>query len=39
MEQVDVVVIGMGPGGEDLAERLAEMHLDVIGIDQRLRRG
>ena len=36
MEQVDVVVIGMGPGGEDLAERLAEMHLDVIGIDQRL---
>ena len=36
MEQVDVVVVGMGPGGEDLAERLAEMHLDVIGIDQRL---
>src|ERR1700722_17444080 len=26
----------MGPGGEDIAERLAEMHLDVIGIDQRL---
>jgi pyruvate/2-oxoglutarate dehydrogenase complex dihydrolipoamide dehydrogenase (E3) component len=36
VEQVDVVVIGMGPGGEDLAERLAETHLDVIGIDQRL---
>ncbi|HEY3924037.1 MAG TPA: NAD(P)/FAD-dependent oxidoreductase [Acidothermaceae bacterium] len=36
MEQVDVVVIGMGPGGEDLAERLAETHLDVVGIDQRL---
>ena len=36
MEQVDVIVVGMGPGGEDLAERLAEMHLDVIGIDQRL---
>jgi pyruvate/2-oxoglutarate dehydrogenase complex dihydrolipoamide dehydrogenase (E3) component len=36
VEQVDVVVIGMGPGGEDLAERLAETHLDVVGIDQRL---
>jgi pyruvate/2-oxoglutarate dehydrogenase complex dihydrolipoamide dehydrogenase (E3) component len=36
VEQVDVVVLGMGPGGEDLAERLAETHLDVIGIDQRL---
>jgi pyruvate/2-oxoglutarate dehydrogenase complex dihydrolipoamide dehydrogenase (E3) component len=36
MEQVDVVVIGMGPGGEDAAGRLAEAHLDVIGIDERL---
>ncbi len=36
MEQVDVVVIGMGPGGEERAERWAETHLDVIGIDQRL---
>ena len=36
MEQVDAVVIGMGPGGEDLAGRLAEAHLDVIGIDERL---
>src|SRR5436305_15039590 len=31
MEQVDVVVIGMGPGGEEVAGRLAEAHPDVIG--------
>lgn len=36
MEQVDVVVVGMGPGGEEVAGRLAESHLDVVGIDQRL---
>jgi pyruvate/2-oxoglutarate dehydrogenase complex dihydrolipoamide dehydrogenase (E3) component len=36
VEQVDAVVIGMGPGGEDVAGRLAEAHLDVIGIDERL---
>jgi pyruvate/2-oxoglutarate dehydrogenase complex dihydrolipoamide dehydrogenase (E3) component len=32
-ERVDVIVVGMGPGGEDAAERLAEAGLDVIGID------
>lgn len=36
MEQVDIVVVGMGPGGEEVAGRLAETHLDVIGIDERL---
>jgi pyruvate/2-oxoglutarate dehydrogenase complex dihydrolipoamide dehydrogenase (E3) component len=35
-EQVDVVVLGMGPGGEDLAGRLAEAGLDVVGIDAEL---
>jgi pyruvate/2-oxoglutarate dehydrogenase complex dihydrolipoamide dehydrogenase (E3) component len=35
-ESADVVVIGMGPGGEDLAERAAAAGLDVVGIDNRL---
>jgi len=35
-EQVDVVVIGMGPGGEDVAGRLAEAGLQVAGIDREL---
>ncbi len=36
IEQVDAVVVGMGPGGEDVAERLAEAGLDVVGIDAEL---
>ncbi len=33
---VDVVVVGMGPGGEDAAERLAEAGLAVAGVEARL---
>ena len=32
----DVIVVGLGPGGEDLAGSLAERGLDVVGIDGRL---
>jgi pyruvate/2-oxoglutarate dehydrogenase complex dihydrolipoamide dehydrogenase (E3) component len=32
----DVIVLGMGPGGEYAAGKLAEADLDVIGIDHRL---
>lgn len=35
-QSVDVVVVGMGPGGEDVASKLAEAGLSVVGIDQRL---
>jgi pyruvate/2-oxoglutarate dehydrogenase complex dihydrolipoamide dehydrogenase (E3) component len=35
-EKVDVVVIGMGPGGEDAAGRLAEAGLNVVGIEKEL---
>jgi pyruvate/2-oxoglutarate dehydrogenase complex dihydrolipoamide dehydrogenase (E3) component len=34
--EVDVVVVGMGPGGEDVAGRLAEAGLDVVGIEAGL---
>jgi pyruvate/2-oxoglutarate dehydrogenase complex dihydrolipoamide dehydrogenase (E3) component len=36
IEQSEVVVVGMGPGSEDVAERLASAGLDVIGVDGRL---
>jgi pyruvate/2-oxoglutarate dehydrogenase complex dihydrolipoamide dehydrogenase (E3) component len=34
--EVDVVVLGMGPGGEEAAERLAEAGLSVAGVEDRL---
>ena len=34
--EVDVVVIGMGPGGEDVAGRLAESGLTVVGVEREL---
>lgn len=36
VETVDAVVIGMGPGGEDAATRLAKAGLSVIGVEGRL---
>jgi pyruvate/2-oxoglutarate dehydrogenase complex dihydrolipoamide dehydrogenase (E3) component len=35
-ETADVIVVGMGPGSEDVAGRLAEAGLDVVGIDGAL---
>jgi pyruvate/2-oxoglutarate dehydrogenase complex dihydrolipoamide dehydrogenase (E3) component len=36
MLTVDVVVVGMGPGGEEVAGKLAEAGLDVLGIEAAL---
>jgi pyruvate/2-oxoglutarate dehydrogenase complex dihydrolipoamide dehydrogenase (E3) component len=35
-ERADVIVVGMGPGGEEVAGRLAQAGLDVVGIEQGL---
>ena len=35
-EHAEVIVLGMGPGGEDAANRLAAAGLDVVGIDAEL---
>ena len=34
--EVDAVVVGLGPGGEDVAGKLAEAGLSVVGIDRAL---
>jgi pyruvate/2-oxoglutarate dehydrogenase complex dihydrolipoamide dehydrogenase (E3) component len=36
MTDVDVVVLGLGPGGEAVATRLAKAGLEVVGIDRHL---
>jgi pyruvate/2-oxoglutarate dehydrogenase complex dihydrolipoamide dehydrogenase (E3) component len=36
VQQVDVVVVGLGVGGENLAGRLAEGGLQVVGIEREL---
>ena len=35
-QQVDVVVIGLGPGGEYAAQKLAEAGLSVVGVEKAL---
>jgi pyruvate/2-oxoglutarate dehydrogenase complex dihydrolipoamide dehydrogenase (E3) component len=35
-ERAEVIVVGMGPGGEDVAGRLAEAGMDVLGIEAEL---
>ncbi|TLS42685.1 NAD(P)/FAD-dependent oxidoreductase [Streptomyces montanus] len=35
-EQADVVVVGMGPGGEYVAGTLADAGLDVVGVEAEL---
>ena len=35
-ERADVIVVGMGPGGEEVAERLATAGVDVVGVEAEL---
>src|SRR5581483_9481211 len=35
-QEVDVVVVGLGVGGEEVAGRLAQAGLSVVGIEHRL---
>src|ERR1700680_729317 len=34
--EVDAIVVGLGPGGEEVAGRLAESGLEVVGIEAEL---
>jgi pyruvate/2-oxoglutarate dehydrogenase complex dihydrolipoamide dehydrogenase (E3) component len=34
--ECDVIVVGLGPGGEDVAEKLAEAGRNVVGIEAEL---
>ena len=34
--EADAVVVGLGPGGEQVAEELAEAGLDVVGVEAEL---
>jgi len=36
VREVDVVVVGMGPGGEEAAGQLAEAGLSIVGIESHL---
>ena len=36
MSEVDVVVVGLGPGGEAVATRLAQSGLEVLAVERRL---
>ena len=36
LRECDVVVVGLGPGGEHAATELAKAGLDVVGVDERL---
>ena len=36
MSEHDLIVIGLGPGGEEVAQRAADAGLDVCSIDRRL---
>jgi pyruvate/2-oxoglutarate dehydrogenase complex dihydrolipoamide dehydrogenase (E3) component len=35
-DSYDVIVLGLGPGGEEVAERLAEAGLQVLGVESHL---